>query len=106
MKQVAAITLTALIVIATTGGQTPTPQFRDLFNGKDLTGWVNVNTNPDTWHVKDGMIICSGKPNGVMRTEKEYENFILHVEWMHMEPGGHSGVFAWSSEKAMGSGRF
>ena len=43
------------------------------------------------------MLICSGHPIGVMRSEKQYENFILHVEWMHMEPGGNSGVFAWSS---------
>jgi len=75
------------------------PVFRDLFNGKDLTGWVNVNTDPDTWKVRDGMIVCSGHPIGVMRSEKQYENFILHVEWMHMEPGGNSGVFAWSSAR-------
>jgi hypothetical protein len=73
------------------------PQFRDLFNGKDLTGWVNVNTAPDTWSVRDGMLICTGKPIGVMRTEKQYENFLLHVEWRHMEPGGNSGVFGWST---------
>jgi hypothetical protein len=70
--------------------------FRDLFNGKDLTGWVNVNTDPDTWSVRDGMLICRGKPIGVMRSDKQYENFILHVEWMHLEPGGNSGVFLWS----------
>ena len=72
------------------------PQFRDLFNGKDLTGWVNVNTAEDTWTVKDGLLVCSGHPIGVMRTEKQYENFILHIEWRHMEAGGNSGVFAWS----------
>ena len=75
---------------------TETPQFRDLFNGKDLSGWVNVNTDQDTWTVRDGMIICKGQPIGVMRTEKQYENFLLHIEWRHMEPGGNSGVFAWS----------
>ncbi len=73
------------------------PQFRDLFNGKDLTGWVNVNTDDDTWSVRDGLLICSGHPIGVMRTEKQYENFLLHVEWRHMEAGGNSGVFAWST---------
>ena len=31
-----------------------------------------------------------------MRSEKQYENFILHVEWKHMEAGGNSGVFVWS----------
>jgi hypothetical protein len=72
------------------------PRFRDLFNGKDLSGWVNVNTAADTWTVRDGVLMCSGRPIGVMRTAKQYENFVLHVEWRHMEAGGNSGVFAWS----------
>ncbi len=69
--------------------------FRDLFNGKDLTGWIDVNTSPETWSVKDGLLICTGKPIGVMRTDKQYENFILQIEWRHMEAGGNSGVFLW-----------
>jgi len=73
------------------------PAFRDLFNGRDLAGWVNVNTAPDTWSVRDGILVCSGQPIGVMRTDRQYENFILHVEWRHMEAGGNSGVFVWSS---------
>lgn len=72
------------------------PQFVDLFNGKDLSGWVNVNTDPDTWSVKDGVLVCTGQPIGVMRSEKQYENFVLHIEWKHMEAGGNSGVFIWS----------
>ena len=75
----------------------PVPAFVDLFNGKDLSGWVNVNTDPDTWSVRDGVLVCSGHPIGVMRSEKQYENFVLHIEWMHMEEGGNSGVFAWSA---------
>ncbi|QDS99683.1 hypothetical protein HG15A2_30100 [Adhaeretor mobilis] len=71
-------------------------KFVDLFNGKDLTGWANVNTAKDTWTVRDGLLICSGHPIGVMRTQKQYENFLLHIEWRHMEAGGNSGVFAWS----------
>ena len=74
-----------------------TAQFHDLFNGKDLSGWVNVNTDEDTWTIRDGLLVCSGHPIGVMRTEKQYENFILHIEWRHMESGGNSGVFAWSA---------
>ncbi len=72
-------------------------EFRELFNGRDLAGWVNVNTADDTWRVKDGVLICSGRPIGVMRSEKQYENFILHIEWRHMEAGGNSGVFVWSN---------
>ena len=70
--------------------------FHDLFNGKDLSGWVDVNTSKETWSVKDGLLICTGHPIGVMRSEKQYENFMLHIEWMHMEAGGNSGVFIWS----------
>jgi len=70
--------------------------FQDLFNGQDLTGWVNVNTDKDTWSVRDGLLVCTGHPIGVMRSEKQYQNFILHIEWRHMDAGGNSGVFAWS----------
>ena len=76
------------------------PAWRDLFNGKDLSGWVNVNCAPDTWSVKDGTIVCTGKPIGVMRSEKQYENFLIHVEWRHMAAGGNSGLFVWSDAVA------
>ena len=71
-------------------------QFRELFNGKDLSGWVNVNTAEDTWTICDHTLICSGHPIGVLRTERQYENFILRIEWKHLEAGGNSGVFVWS----------
>lgn len=79
------------------------PGFVDLFNGKDLSGWINVNTSPETWSVKDGLLVCTGKPIGVMRSEKKYENFILEIEWRHMEAGGNSGVFLWSDAKPEGN---
>lgn len=65
----------------------------DLFNGKDLTGWVNVNGAPTTWSVRDGMLISAGKPSGFLRTEKMYENYVLELEWQIAEPKGNSGLF-------------
>ncbi len=93
------LTTAAALLIAIGGAMsaTPAPEFRSLFNGKDLAGWVNVNTDENTWSVKDGLLVCSGHPIGVMRSDKQYENFVLHIEWMHMEPGGNSGVFVWSN---------
>jgi hypothetical protein len=93
------LTLLLAVVAGSQGTGVTVPEFRDMFNGKDLSGWINVNTAPDTWRVEKGILICSGHPIGVMRSEKEYENFLFHIEWMHMEPGGNSGVFAWSSER-------
>lgn len=78
--------------------------FTSLFNGKDLTGWTNVNTANDTWFVNDGLLVCKGMPIGVMRSNKQYENFVLHIEWRHMNPGGNSGVFVWS-EGSVPSGK-
>lgn len=71
-------------------------QARGLFNGKDLSGWVNVNTDKDTWTVQDGVLVCTGRPIGILRTERQYENFILDLEWKHLQAGGNSGVFVWS----------
>ena len=71
--------------------------FVPLFNGRDLTGWVNANCAPETWSVRDGVIHCTGRPTGAMRTTQQYENFILEVEWRHLTSGGNSGVFIWGT---------
>ncbi|MFN4261314.1 MAG: DUF1080 domain-containing protein [Gemmataceae bacterium] len=70
--------------------------FRPLFNGKDLSGWARVNCAPDTFTVKDGIIVSTGIPTGVLRTDKMYENFILELEWKHIQEKGNAGLFIWS----------
>jgi len=67
----------------------------DKGNAQEIK-WINVNTQPDTWHKEGDLLVCKGLPIGVMRSEKMYENFILTVEWRHMEAGGNSGMFVWS----------
>jgi len=61
----------------------------------DPLRWLDVNTSDTTWQEKDGVLVCRGRPIGVVRSERMYQNFILHVEWRHMEKGGNSGVFVW-----------
>jgi len=91
------LTAASLVILAgqAAAQDAGSPQFVELFNGKDLSGWVDVNTSKETWSVRDGLLVCSGNPIGVMRSEKQYENFILHIEWRHMQAGGNSGVFVW-----------
>ena len=71
-----------------------------IISGENMEGvpihWIQVNTEAGTWKVKGNEIICSGHPIGVIRSEKRYENFLLHIEWKHLEPGGNSGTFVWS----------
>src|SRR6478735_1260013 len=62
------------------------PEWTLLFNGKDLSNWVNVNGAPETWTVHDGMIACTGKPTGALRTPRMYENFEIELEWRHLKP--------------------
>jgi hypothetical protein len=47
--------------------------------------------------VRDGKIYCTGKPVGGLRTLKQYENFIVELEWRHLQRSGNSGFFAWGS---------
>lgn len=67
-----------------------------LFNGRDLSGWVNVNCAPNTFTVRDGMIVSTGVPTGVLRTDRQYENFELELEYRHMRTGGNAGLFVWA----------
>ena len=84
------------------GGATDLSGFRPLFNGRDFTGWMPMDGDAKTWSVRDGMIICSGHPNGLMRSDRQYENFIVQLEWMHIEPGGNSGFYIWTDSPPAG----
>jgi len=73
--------------------------FVPLFNGKDLSGFVPFldpraqGADPaKVWQVRDGMIVCAGRPFGYLRTEREFGNFILRFEYRMVAPG-NSGVF-------------
>ena len=61
---------------------------------------MNVNCHPNTFFVKDGMVITTGKPTGFLRTAKQYENFIAEFDWMHVptkpDAVGNSGFFVWA----------
>jgi len=93
---------------------TPPKGFRALFNGKDLTGWKGLVTNPKAraamtaeqlrtaqtkadeemnkhWSVKDGVLVFDGKGRSLC-SAKDYGNFELYVDWK-IGPKGDSGVY-------------
>ena len=74
-----------------------------LWNGKDFTGWTFSAAEGDIaadeiWSVKNGVIHCTGIPNGYLQTESDYSNYILYVEWRWVEEEGNSGVFLHTQE--------
>lgn len=76
-----------------------------LFNGKNLDGWVWYQRPPkegqppvvgidEVWSVKDGVLHTKGKPTGYIRTEKEFDNYVLTVEQRHVAKGNGGILFA------------
>lgn len=72
-----------------------------LFNGKNFNGWRGVNKKnfPEKgWVIEDGAIVSNGTnvaesaDGGDIITKKEYENFILKVQWKMETKGGNSGI--------------
>jgi len=59
-----------------------------LFNGENLDGWAFSGDNQkDTWSVKDGVLALSGKPVGYVRTEGDYTNYVLRMQFRHLGRG-------------------
>jgi hypothetical protein len=54
--------------------------------GKEIPlKWIDVNTSAETWTVKNDLLMSTCHPICVMRSEKQFENYILHIEWNHLE---------------------
>src|SRR5271165_7134415 len=64
-----------------------------IFNGKDLSGWVEVGH--EKWQVEDNTIHGFGitKDYGYLKTEKTYKDFHLSLKFKCEGEGGNSGVF-------------
>ena len=94
LKQISVLTSTVLMVLPAGAEE----KFVNMFSGSDLSGWVNVNGAPETWKLgNDGVLRCTGQPVAALRTVRQYENFVLELEWRHMKAGGNAGIFVWAS---------
>ncbi len=71
-----------------------TGEAKDLFNGKDLTGWENNGT--ELWYVNDeGLMVCESGPDkayGYLATREYYNDFDLTVDFKQLA-NGNSGIF-------------
>jgi hypothetical protein len=94
------ITLIGLAVAASDGRAEDDAGFRDLFNGRDLDGWIveglpgsdRHDDGRPVWSVRDGEIVCDGKGFGFLRYDGEqFGDFTLHVEFL-LSPRCNTGI--------------
>jgi hypothetical protein len=89
----------ALISLLLLSAASSTAAPKELFNGRDLTGWVAMHGGE--WKIEDGAIVGRNgtnwstnpeKSGSWLRTEKEYSDFVLELEFA-INSRGNAGVF-------------
>jgi hypothetical protein len=63
-----------------------------LFNGKDLTGWMVFPEGTGQWKVEDGILIGSGPASHLFSKRSDYQNFRYRVE-AQINDHGNSGQY-------------
>ena len=85
----------AVILLGCSTVSGPTP----LFNGKDTRGWVLMHGGE--WEVSDGVLVGKNGTNWTtnpeksgswLRTARQYDNFVLELEYA-INQRGNSGIF-------------
>ncbi|MDN5205072.1 DUF1080 domain-containing protein [Fulvivirgaceae bacterium BMA10] len=67
--------------------------WKNLFNGKNLKGWKQLNGQAE-YKVEDGVIVgvsVPNTPNSFLSTKKDYQDFILELE-VKVDPLLNSGI--------------
>jgi len=83
----------------TTAGTAPSDAII-LFDGTDLSAWVNSrNGQPAQWDVRDGVFFVN-REVGDIQTRQEFSSFQMHIEWRipadvqgSGQGRGNSGIF-------------
>ena len=89
-------TLLTLLLTVTIAGAADEPGFKQLFNGRDLTGWRVRNANANNaWKVIEGVLKNDLKPgeHGVdLITNEKFWNFTVRYEYL-VPDGSNSGFY-------------
>jgi len=94
MRIPSALSLILFCAIAAPAQDAPQrlPEWKPLFNGRDLSGWKKIGN--EKWVVEDGAIYGEGVTSeyGYLATEKQYQDFELELSFK-CEADGNSGVY-------------
>lgn len=71
------------------------PKLKKIFNGKNLKGWAAPESNI-WWTANNGILTAKSDPTqkgSILWTKKEYENFIIQLDFKFGEGTIDSGIF-------------
>lgn len=101
------MSLVATCAVAETSMDTPAvvpDRVMPLFNGKDLAGWEadvpardTDESAPDSFIIKDGLLVSLGKPEGHLLTTASYRDYRLEAEYRFPGTGGNCGILIHAS---------
>jgi hypothetical protein len=86
----------AVLTLVTMAAQAQNGNWKNLFNGKDLSGWKAI-AGKATFEVKDGVIegtAVHGTGNTFLVSEEMYTDFILEVDLKINHISSNSGIMA------------
>jgi hypothetical protein len=91
MRTVVLLAVTGAVAAGSLPLRAQSEGFVALFDGT-LDGWVVENTTAGNFTVHDGVLRVEG-PNGWLRSERRYADFVLRVEFRSVTPDADSGIF-------------
>lgn len=100
MKRFTFLLFTFMLGLMVSCGNQSKEPWVDLFNGKDLSGWVQRNGEA-IYEIRNGAIVGKtvlNTPNSFLCTEKNYSDFILEYQ-VKVDPRLNSGVQIRSESK-------
>jgi len=104
MKNCNSILIIILSVFILCSCKSKQPEWTELFNGKDLTGWT-ANEHPGSFKVEDGLLVANGPISHLFYSgdfnKGVFRNFELKA-MVKTEPGSNSGIIFHTQEQPYG----
>ena len=94
MKKASIIALIMFVVGATASAQDV--KMKSIFNGKNLKGWTVQPEENIWWEVEDGILSVENDPTktgSILWTKKDYEDFIVDLDFLMGKGVVDSGIF-------------
>lgn len=85
------VTVFLLVLISLSACRAQDSEWRQLFNGKDLTGWKHAG--PGYMTVEDGLIKGNGGMGLLYWAGEKFGNCIIRVVWKMRDENSNSGIF-------------